>query len=212
MKVMYRVGLTALLMAASGWMAHNGSRPVVAAEQSVRYGAVLLSVSGNGIANTRRFHAPGTWRIVYSFSHCEIPGFAVYVKGGPDDIASDERNSGSGVQYEYRGGNVYLTMNTACSWRVTVYSGRWVVRGPGLRIGGNGITNTIAFRVPSEWKIHYSFWNCSIPDFAIYVQGGDGDILSRQGKRGSGVQYEHAGGIISLSINTACFWQVNITR
>lgn len=189
-----------------------GHQTALAARSAARSASTILSVSGNGITNTRRFHVPGTWRIMYRFSHCSVPGFSIYVKGGPNDIASDERGSGTGVQYEYGSGNVYLTLNTACSWHVSVYSGRWVVNGPGLRISGNGITNTIAFRVPSEWQIRYSFWNCSVPGFSIYVQGGDNDIMSRDGNRGTGVQYEHTGGTLSLTINTACFWQVGITR
>lgn len=210
MRTAYRPLLLACALVAMGYSS-GGWSTARAAAWTAPPGGAIFSASGNGIANTRRFHVPATWKIVYSFSHCQIPGLSIYVKGDQNDLTSDERNSGSGVQYEYGGGSVYLSLNTACNWHVTVYSGRWVVNGRGLRIAGNGITNTIAFRVPSEWQIHYSFWNCSISGFSIYLHGDADDIMSREGKRGSGVQYEHSGGIVWLAINTACFWQVKIS-
>lgn len=175
-------------------------------------GRLIFSASGNGISNTRRFQVPGTWRIAYSFSHCQIPGFDVYVKGGPDDMGTDGRSSGTGLQYEYGSGNIYLTLNTACSWHIAVYAGNWVVNGIGLTLSGNNITNTIAFRVPSEWTIRYRFWNCSIPGFDIYVGGSVDDITSKQGNGGSGVQYEHGGGTVHLTVNTACYWRISISK
>jgi hypothetical protein len=173
---------------------------------------VLLSVSGNGITNTRSFRAPGDWRIVYSFNHCQIPGFDIYVKGGDSDLFSTHGNSGKGTEYVHSGGHVYLTMNTACSWRVVAYAGAPTLNGPGFSTSGNGIANTVKLRVPSDWRISYSFAHCSIPGFDIYVKGDAFDLMSKQGSTGHGVQYEHSGGTVYLTMNTACSWRISVSR
>jgi hypothetical protein len=189
------------------------SRPALAgAIRSELAARVLLAASGNGISNTRSFNAPGDWRIAYSFNHCQIPGFSIYVKGGPDDILSTNGNSGHGTQYEHSGGHVYLSFNTACSWRVVAYAGAPIVNGIGFSTSGNGIANTVKLRVPSEWRILYSFSRCEIPGFAIYVKGDLDDIMSKNGKSGHGVQYEHSGGTVYLSTNTACSWRIRVSR
>jgi len=172
----------------------------------------LLSASGNGISNTRTFRAPGDWRIVYSFNHCQIPGFDIYVKRDVDDVFSTHGNSGHGTQYEHSGGRVYLTLNTACSWHVVAYAGAPIVNGPGFSTSGNGIANTVKLRVPSEWRIIYSFSGCQIPGFDIYVKGDVDDLMSKSGKSGHGVQYEHSGGTVYLATNTACSWRIRVSR
>lgn len=149
---------------------------------------------------------------MYSFNHCQIPGFDIYVKGGDSDLFSVHGNSGHGTQYVHSGGRIYLTMNTACSWRVTAYAGAPTVNGLGLSVTGNGIANTVKLRVPGNWRIKYSFNQCSIPGFDIYVKGDEMDIMSKSGSSGHGVQYEHSGGTAYLSINTACSWRVSVSR
>lgn len=173
---------------------------------------ILFSGSGNGISTTRNFQAPGDWRIVYSFSHCQIPGFDIYVKGGAGDLFSTHGNSGHGIDYVHAGGRSYLTLNTACSWRVVAYAGAPTVNGPGFHASGNGIANTVKLRVPSDWRIIYSFSQCEIPGFDIYVHGDAFDLMSKQGKSGHGVQYEHSGGTVYLTMNTACSWRVAVSR
>jgi hypothetical protein len=116
------------------------------------------------------------------------------------------------AQYEHAGGSVYLTVNSACSWRIVAYAGAPIVNGPGFSASGNGIANTVRFRVPSEWRITYRFWQCQIPGFGIYVKGDAFDIMSKGGGSGRGVQYEHSGGTVYLTLNSACSWRVGVSQ
>jgi len=185
----------------------------VAALPNTRSAAkAVLDQQGNGIGNTRKFRVPSEWRITYGFWGCQIPGFDVYVKGGPDDVMSTGGTTGHGVQYEHSGGTVYLTVNSACSWHVTVFPGGQTVNGPGLKISGNGIANAVRFRAPGEWRINYAFSHCQISGFDLYAHGDVDDIMSKSGKSGHGTQFEHSGGTVYLTINSACLWSVAISR
>ncbi len=208
---MKRTLFSLALVFASALLAHHGSARASDLERQTA-AQVLLHASGNGISNTSSFKAPGDWRIVYSFNHCQIPGFDIYVMGGATDTFSTYGNSGRGTEYVHAGGRVYLSMNTACSWSVIVYSGAPILNGPGFSVSGDGIANTVRLRVPSDWRITYRYSRCQIPGFDIYVMGDVTDIMSKAGSSGHGVQYEHSGGTIYLSMNTACSWKVGISR
>lgn len=177
----------------------------------------LLSTSADGIRNTARFSAPSEWRILYSYSHCQIPGFTATVEGDAFDILDVHGGSGHGTQYEHQGGSVYLNLNTACSWHVTVLGSggqqsHSTFRHVFFSASGNGISNTRRFRAPGTWLIRWSFSHCQIPDFAVTLEGGGFDEATQAGSHGTGSTFFYKGGNVYLNLNTACDWRVQALR
>jgi len=89
---------------------------------------VLLTMSGSGIQTTTKFTTPTTWTLSWSYT-CSTAGtdsgnFIVTVNGATTDGGVNELGAGSsGVQHFHSGGNVYLGINSECSWKVTATSG-----------------------------------------------------------------------------------------
>jgi hypothetical protein len=84
---------------------------------------VLLTTSGSGIQTTTKFTTPTTWTLNWSYT-CSTAGtdsgnFIVTVNGATTDGGVNELGAGSsGVQHFHQGGNVYLGINSECSWTI----------------------------------------------------------------------------------------------
>ncbi len=83
---------------------------------------VLLDMTGNGIKTSPRFVAPSDWTIEYSYN-CTSFGFngnfAIMVEGDTFDVAANALGmKGQDVANEHSGGNVYLSINSECTWHV----------------------------------------------------------------------------------------------
>lgn len=90
--------------------------------------AVLLELTGNGIKKSRPFSATGPWTLGYDFN---CSGFAngtgnfIVTVFGTDgslrDIAVNELAArGNSTTQGYETGQLYLEMNSECSWAVRV--------------------------------------------------------------------------------------------
>lgn len=91
---------------------------------------VVLKVSGSGIKNTASFTTGDDWSIKYSFNCANFGGqgnFVVTVYDGDTmgDLPVNELAAkGSDVTYEHGdSGSHYLSINSECSWTVTVTDG-----------------------------------------------------------------------------------------
>jgi hypothetical protein len=101
------------------------ARPLVATVRPAV--ATLLELSGNGIKKSRPFTATGPWTLGYQFdcSSFGVSGnFIVTVgdtTGGIVDFAVNELAArGQDSTQEYDTGDLYLEMNSECTWSVRV--------------------------------------------------------------------------------------------
>lgn len=87
----------------------------------------LLQISGTGQKSTQTFTAPSNWTLDYSYD-CSNFGykgnFQIYIYNADGSPASaDGPNelgmSGSDTEYYHSGGQLYLEVNSECSWTVT---------------------------------------------------------------------------------------------
>ena len=78
---------------------------------------------------------------------------------------------------------------------------------------GSGITNSKTFSASGQISIDYSYSNCQIPGFSIYVEGADSqDIpVTKDDSSGSGTAISYISGDVHLVMNTACHWRVSVT-
>lgn len=87
---------------------------------------VLLTVTGNGIKNTRTFQAPDHWTLSYSFDCANFGSsgnFAVTAFDGPDPVdflANELAPSGKDTTDSYTPGTLHLQINSECSWTIRV--------------------------------------------------------------------------------------------
>ncbi len=89
---------------------------------------VLLQVSGSGTKSTQTFTAPSSWTLDYSYD-CSSYGYKgnfqimTYTADGNMDFSNTPVNqlgkSGSDTEYYHSGGQLYLEINSECSWTVT---------------------------------------------------------------------------------------------
>ncbi len=88
---------------------------------------VLLQVSGSGSKSTQTFMAPSTWTLDYSYD-CSSFGsqgnFQIFIFNGsgamvPLSGPNQLGMSGSDTEYYHSGGQLYLEINSECSWTVT---------------------------------------------------------------------------------------------
>jgi hypothetical protein len=84
--------------------------------------ATAFSYSGSGIHSTETFYVNSEWMLEWSYD-CSNFGnegnFIVTVSGDTDAVAVNQLGSGdSGIEYMHAGGNVYLEINSECSWTV----------------------------------------------------------------------------------------------
>jgi hypothetical protein len=89
---------------------------------------VLLDQSGSGQAQTQPFTTGKSWTVTYTFD-CSSFGtsgnfqFSVDNPDGStnfDTGANELAASGGSTDYFYDAGHHYLTVNSECSWRITV--------------------------------------------------------------------------------------------
>jgi hypothetical protein len=109
------------------------SKPSTSSPQSTPTAAtkapqVLLDQSGSGQAQTQPFTTGKSWTVTYTFD-CSSFGssgnFQLFVKNvdGSDNFdtgANDLAASGGNTDYFYDAGQHYLTVNSECSWHITV--------------------------------------------------------------------------------------------
>lgn len=89
--------------------------------------AVLLDVKGNGIKKSKPFTTTGPWSLEYDFD-CSSFGYSgnfgviVYrTDGSIEDVAVNElATRGHDTTQGYAVGDLYLDMNSECSWVVQV--------------------------------------------------------------------------------------------
>jgi len=91
---------------------------------------VVLTVSGNGIKSTKQFAVGGDWSLKYSYD-CTSFGsqgnFQVSEQGGSNDglpLVNELGKKGSDVTYQHSDAGTHsLSVNSECSWTVTVTDG-----------------------------------------------------------------------------------------
>ena len=89
---------------------------------------VLLQLSGSGSKSTQTFTAPSNWTLDYTYD-CSSYGYKgnfqvmTYTADGSLDFSNSPVNQlgmkGSDTQYYHSGGQLYLEINSECSWTVT---------------------------------------------------------------------------------------------
>jgi hypothetical protein len=87
--------------------------------------AVLLQQHGSGTATTKRFTAPADWDLAWSYD-CAAFGsqgnFQVFPNSNNAFASLVPVNqlgrSGKGVEHYHEGGQIYLEINSECSWSV----------------------------------------------------------------------------------------------
>lgn len=92
--------------------------------------SVVLQVSGSGIKSTKQFTVADNWSLKYTYD-CSSFGtqgnFQVTEQGGDNDgmpLVNELGNKGSDVTYQHSdAGQHSLSVNSECSWTVTVTSG-----------------------------------------------------------------------------------------
>jgi hypothetical protein len=91
---------------------------------------VLFTQSGTGTQTTTRFTAPSTWTLAWSYT-CSSFGTSgnftvtVKLKGATFDTDAPVNQlgpSGSGTQHYHKGGSLYLSISSECSWKVMATS------------------------------------------------------------------------------------------
>ncbi len=89
----------------------------------------IFQQSGNGITDTQEFHAPGKWKLVWSYNCAAFGGsgnFIVTVQQGSQPDFNDASGpnelgaGGSGTTYFYSGGTLNLSIDSECAWTVAV--------------------------------------------------------------------------------------------
>ena len=90
---------------------------------------ILLQVSGSGTKSTQTFSAPTNWTLEYTYDCTSFSGgtgnFQVFIQkaaGGYSALTPVNQlgASGSDTEYYHSGGQLYLEVNSECSWTVTV--------------------------------------------------------------------------------------------
>jgi hypothetical protein len=102
------------------------SAPTVATTTTVAAPKTLLDQQGSGTGNLEPFTVGGPWHLTYSYNCANFGSagnFQVYVKVGGelsfDDNGPNElKMSGSGSEYEPKGGTITLQVNSECEWHV----------------------------------------------------------------------------------------------
>lgn len=86
---------------------------------------VLDRESGDGLGQSSPFEATGAFDVKYSYD-CATFGqagnFQIWVGDGASILVNALDTSGAGVAHDYEdgGGQVYLTINSECSWSIVV--------------------------------------------------------------------------------------------
>jgi hypothetical protein len=89
--------------------------------------AVVFTESGSGTQTTTSFTVSSTWTLAWSYT-CSSFGttgnftVTVELKGTTFDTDGPVNQlgpSGSGTQHYHKGGSLYLSVNSECSWKVT---------------------------------------------------------------------------------------------
>jgi hypothetical protein len=86
--------------------------------------ATVLDINGSGSHSTEAFTVNNEWELDWSYDCSNFGGsgnFIVDVKGDVDGLGVNQLGSGdSGTEYFHQGGNIYLEINSECSWTVKV--------------------------------------------------------------------------------------------
>lgn len=87
----------------------------------------VLTEEGSGIKNTRRFTVDGDWELHYTFDcRAQFGGqgnfsVMVYTNGQLSGVAANRLAAeGSDVSPQYTGGDIYLAVNSTCTWTLKV--------------------------------------------------------------------------------------------
>jgi hypothetical protein len=105
------------------------AQAAVPTQQAAPAQQVLLSIKGTGTKSTQKFTAGGDWDLSWSYD-CSNFGnqgnFQVFAYSGDGSPAfnitgvNQLGQSGSDVEHYHTGGTYYLTVNSECSWKITV--------------------------------------------------------------------------------------------
>ena len=86
--------------------------------------ATVLDINGSGSHSTEAITVNNEWELDWSYDCSNFGGsgnFIVDVKGDVDGLGVNQLGSGdSGTEYFHQGGNIYLEINSECSWTVKV--------------------------------------------------------------------------------------------
>lgn len=89
----------------------------------------LLDISGQGNKQTQKFTTSGDWTLTYNYDCSQAGGTGnfmvdIYNDDGTPDTSDTSVNelgaSGTDIEYYYDAGTFYLSINSECSWHVTV--------------------------------------------------------------------------------------------
>jgi len=87
--------------------------------------ATVLDINGSGIHSTETISVNSEWELDWSYDCSNFSdgtgNFAVMVDGDVSAVAVNQLGGGdSGTEYMHQGGNIYLEINSECSWTVKV--------------------------------------------------------------------------------------------
>jgi hypothetical protein len=120
--------LIVIIVAATSAGKNTNTTSTPAASSAPAAQKVLLDLTGSGSKTTAKFNAAGDWDLTWSYDCSAFAGgsgnFQVFVYSGDGSLSSNSPvnqlgKSGNGVENYHSGGQLYLTMNSECTWHVT---------------------------------------------------------------------------------------------
>lgn len=190
--------------------------------------ATFTSATVGTTGQTPQFSQSGYWSMAWSFTCTGGPGSFVadviqpvsdnyYTDAGPDENASSE----SGVSYYFDTGVFSITVDSSCSWTITVSpSSATPASGDAsfssTQTGSQG--NTSPFSESGSWTMNWSY-SCppsdTTPDFVVdidpSVEGAPADTgPNDQNQSDSGGDAYTDSGLFELSVFTQCSWTITV--
>ena len=88
---------------------------------------VVMGTSGSGIHQTQWFTVPSEWQLRWSFNCRAFGGSGNFIadinsRSGPTTMpgVNELTTSDWGLEYMHQGGRFYLSVNSECSWHISV--------------------------------------------------------------------------------------------
>lgn len=216
---------TAGLFGSAGALA-SSVQPSAAAGASMTFTSSQIGTSGS----TGQFSEGGNWTLSWSYD-CSSFGskgnFVVTVNQPSNDLTSDPGPnelgmSGSGTDYYTDSGTFSLSINSECSWSITVAPNTSGPGGPSetfssSQTGSEG--ETPQFTEYGNWTMSWSY-DCSAwgsqGNFIVNVNQPSGDFNNDTGPNelgtgGSGTDSYSDTGVFSLDVSSECSWSISVS-
>jgi hypothetical protein len=101
-----------------------------APNQAPATGRSLLAIAGTGSTSSKKFAAPSSWAINYTYDCHNAPdntNFQIFPTGddpnSPVTTVNELTETGRGTQRYSTPGTFYLVVNTLCQWTIGVTAG-----------------------------------------------------------------------------------------